>query len=120
MKIRSLKVWLAGLMLASLLTLAGCGTHTDKIRDIKNNPDGYAGKEVTIAGEVTDVSPRVPLLDIAAYEVNDDTGSIWVVSHAGAPVKGDKVGLKGKVDEAFKFGGTALGTVVEESDRKVR
>jgi len=120
MKIRSLKVWLAGLMLASLLTLAGCGTHTDKIRDIKNNPDGYAGKEVTIAGEVTDVSPRVPLLDIAAYEVNDDTGSIWVVSHSGAPIKGDKVGLKGKVDEAFKFGGTALGTVVEERERKVQ
>ena len=60
------------------------------------------------------------VLKILAGTVQPDTGSIWVVSHSGAPVKGDKVGLKGKVDEAFKFGGTALGTVIEERGRKVQ
>jgi len=120
MRLQILRTVIAGLTLASLLAIAGCGTHTDKIRDIKDNPSGFAGKEVTIAGEVTQVSPEIPLLDIAAYQVNDDTGSIWVVSHSGAPLKGDKVGLKGKVDQAFKFGDTALGTVVEENERKVQ
>lgn len=120
MQIRTMRIAYAGIALASILAIAGCNSHTDKIRDIKDNPSGYAGKDVTIAGEVTDVSPEVPLLDLAAYRVNDDTGSIWVVSHSGAPLKGDKVGIKGRVDDAFKFGGTSLGTVVEEHERKVK
>jgi hypothetical protein len=120
MQKKALRLGIAGFGLVALLALAGCNTHTDKIRDIKDNPSGYASKDVTIAGEVTDVSPQIPLLDLAAYQVNDDTGSIWVVSHAGAPIKGDKVGVKGRVDEAFKFGNSALGTVIEENERKVK
>jgi len=111
MHVKALRLGLALCALSSLMVLAGCNEHPDRIRDINNNPDAYAHRDVTIAGEVTDVSPEVPFLDLAAYRVNDDTGSIWIVSHSGAPLKGDKVGVKGRVEEAFKFGDTALGTL---------
>ena len=80
----------------AILVMAGCNEHTDKLGDIARNPAGFANKDVTVAGEVTKVY-ELPLgiADIAAYRVNDGTGQAWVISRAGAPREGDKVGLKG-------------------------
>ena len=110
-----------GLLLSVLavLILAGCSEHADKISDIVSNPDHYAGKGVTIAGEVTQ-RYELPLgiTNLAAYRVNDGTSQVWVLSRAGAPVVGDKVGLKGTVHPTGNFNGIALGTVIEETGRK--
>jgi len=72
---------------------------------------------------VTEVK-ELPLgiASIAAYRVNDGTGQAWVISHAGAPVVGDKVGLKGDVeaDKSFNLLGTSLLTVIQEHNRKIK
>ena len=106
--------------LAAVL-LAGCNEHTDKLGDIANNPGSYANKEVTVAGEVTKVY-ELPLgiTDIAAYRVNDGTGQAWVISRAGAPREGDKVGLKGTVRPEGKIGSEVLTNVIEEKQRKIQ
>ena len=110
------------LLLSALAVLAGCdSTHTDKVSDILNNPASYAHKDVTVAGEVTKVY-ELPLgiADIAAYRVNDGTGQAWVISRAGAPREGDKVGLKGTVRPEGRIGSEVLTNIIEEKQRKVQ
>lgn len=120
--LRRTPLLLAALAAAGAL-LAGCNSHTDKISDILNDPAHYAHHDVTIAGEVTDVK-ELPLgiSNLAAYRVNDGSGQVWVVSHAGAPVVGDKVGVKGEVaqDDSLNVLGTSLLTIIREHDRRVR
>ena len=110
---------LAGLGLAAGL-LAGCNEHTDKLSDIDSNPSAYLNKDVTVAGEVTQVY-ELPLgiANIAAYRLNDGTGQAWVLSRAGAPREGDKVGLKGTVRPEGRIGGEVLTNVIEEKQRKI-
>lgn len=99
---------------------AGCNEHTDKIRDITSNPSAFLNKDVTVTGEVTKVY-ELPLgiADVAAYRVNDGTGQAWVLSRAGAPREGDKVGLKGTVRPEGRIGSEVLLNVIEEKQRKI-
>jgi RecJ-like exonuclease len=112
-------------MLAAAILLGGCNGHMDKISDIQDNSSQYAGKEVHIGGEVTHVL-EVPggIINTAAYEVNDGTGQIWVISQIGAPREGDKVEVKGTVKDNALGGtlinGTSLGTVIKEEHRDVK
>lgn len=110
-----------GLALASLL-VAGCNTSRTKIGDIDSHPEHFAGREVRIAGEVTQVwEMPLAIANLAVYRVNDGTGQIWVLSHNGAPMKGDRVGLKGTVEPFVRENMPALhifGDVVEEHERK--
>ena len=100
--------------------LAGCNEHTDKLRDISDNPASYANKDVTVAGEVTKVYELpLGLADIAAYRITDGTGQAWVLSRIGVPREGDKVGLKGIVRPEGKIGAETLLNVIEEKERKV-
>jgi len=93
----------------------------DKLRDITDRPASFANKDVTVAGEVTKVY-ELPLgiADIAAYRISDGTGQAWVLSRAGAPREGDKVGLKGTVRPEGKIGGETLLNVIVEKERKVQ
>jgi hypothetical protein len=115
--------WGAGLLLPLLAValLAGCDEHMDKLRDITDRPASFANKDVTVAGEVTKVY-ELPLgiADIAAYRISDGTGQAWVLSRAGAPREGDKVGLKGTVRPEGKIGGETLLNVIVEKERKVQ
>ena len=108
----------AGLFAAGLL--AGCSEHLDKLSDIRSNPSAYINKDVTVAGEVTQVY-ELPLgiADVAAYRINDGTGQSWVLSRAGAPLKGDKVGVKGTVRPEGRIGGEVLTNIIEEKQRKI-
>ena len=112
-------LWLAAALLGGTL-LAGCNQHTDKLSDISNNPNSFVNKEVTVAGEVTKVY-ELPLgiTNVAAYRINDGTGQAWVISRAGAPHEGDKVGLKGTVRPEGRVGSEVLTNVIVEKQRKV-
>jgi hypothetical protein len=111
---------LAATALAAVL-LAGCNEHTDKLSDITSNPSAFVNKDVTVAGEVTKVY-ELPLgiADVAAYRINDGTGQAWVLSRAGAPREGDKVGLKGTVRPEGRIGSEVLVNVIEEKQRKIQ
>jgi hypothetical protein len=55
---------------------------------------------------------------MGAYEIDDGTGRIWVVTRRGVPGRGARVGAKGHVYTGFNLSGRNLGTVLEESDRR--
>lgn len=87
---------------------------TVAINDIVERPRDYAGKEVTVKGEVTDA---FSLLAIKYFTINDGTGRIAVFSDKPLPKRGDKIKVTGKVEEAFSFGTETLTILIEEGSQ---
>ena len=111
------KLALVTLLFAATLLTAGC-PQRQSISRIKDDPSRYRNKEVAIAGRVVD---SYGLLGRGIYEVDDGTGSIWVVSQRrGVPSRGAQVGTKGHIYTGFSYGGRNFGTVLEETDRRIR
>ncbi len=86
------------LALAALF-LAGCEQKT--INEIKAQPDRYANRDVGIRGEVTE---SFSILGRGAYQVDDGTGKLWVISEKGVPRKGSHVAVKGRIRDGFDLG----------------
>ena len=103
-------------LIAGTLLLTACPSQTN-IGKITADPDRYRGKEIGIAGTVTD-SYGIP--GAGAYEIDDGTGKIWVATKRGVPSRGARVGAKGYVHNGFSFAGRSYGTVIEETDRRAR
>ena len=102
------------LLLAVVFLLTACPSQTT-ISKINADPGRYRNKEVAIVGNVTD---SYGVLGNGAYEIDDGTGRLWVVTKRGVPSRGARVGAKGRVYTGFNFGGRNFGTVMEESDRR--
>jgi hypothetical protein len=103
-------------LIGGALLFTACPSQTN-IAKINRNPDHYRGKEVGIAGRVTD---SYGAMGVGAYEIDDGTGRIWVATRRGVPSRGSHVGAKGYVHNGFSFGGRSYGTVLEETDRRSR
>ncbi len=114
---RKRKLFVLPVLLASLLALTACPSQTS-ISKLKADPDRYMDKEVGIVGRVTD-SYGVPFVG-GAYEIDDGTGKIWVLTERGAPSKGSQVGVKGRVVHGPVYKGRNLGTALRETDRRVK
>ena len=102
---------LSVVLIAAVLILAGCPRTS--ISKITSDPGRYTGKEVTIAGKVTD---SYGALGRGMFQVNDGTGSIWVYSNGfGVPNNGLKVAVTGRVQQGFSFGGRSFATILSET-----
>ena len=44
------------------------------------------------------------ILGRGAYQVDDGTGKLWVVSDKGVPRKGSRVGVRGHIQDGFDLG----------------
>jgi hypothetical protein len=100
---------------AAILVLVACPQHRN-IADIINDPGRYANKEVGVRGTV---SQSYGALGTGMYQVDDGTGKIWVYTENRAvPGKGARVGVAGKVQPTFTFGGKSFATVLRETDRR--
>ena len=107
---------LSVLILTAVLGLTACPNQTS-ISKINADPGEFRNKEAAIAGKVTD---SYGALGQGAYEVDDGTGRIWVVTKSGVPSRGSRIGVKGRVYTGFNWGGRGFGTVLEETDRRSR
>jgi len=89
------------LMVAATLGLlaAGCGGVT--INKLLAEPNHYAGRDVTLHGDVT---KSASVLGHGAYQLSDGTGSIWIVSAHGVPRQGAKVKVTGRVKDVVDLG----------------
>ena len=102
------------------LLITGCAARSVRIAELRDRPDKYDHKTVSVNGVVT-TSFGVPLVPFQLYKVDDGSGEITVVSRASrAPRKGARVQVKGKVEEIGSFGGQSVGLHIQESGRKVR
>jgi hypothetical protein len=108
-----LRIWSPRLLLVSFLfVLNGCASVTP-IRDLLNDPSRYDGKTVRIEGEV---KGSLGGLGRGAYEVEDKTGKLAVVSDRSDPPRsGTKIGVKGQFDALLNLGFRSLSVLREES-----
>ena len=106
----------ASAILGAVLLFTACPSQTT-ISKINADPAEYRNKEVAIVGTVRD---SYGALGNGAYEIDDGTGRLWVVTRRGVPSRGARVGAKGRVYTGFNFGGRNYGTVLEETDRRAK
>ena len=104
------------LLLVGTFLFTAC-PERQSISKILADPGRYRDKEVGITGTVTDA---YGVLNTGAYEIDDGTGKIWVVTRRGVPARGSRIGAKGRVYTGFNLGGRSFGTVLEESDRRIK
>lgn len=98
---------------AALLFAAGCKSDVTPIRTLLDDPAQYDGRVVRIAGEVTG---SMGVLGFGAYQVDDGTGTLPVVSkEGGAPREGARVGVEGTFRAAFTFATETAAVIVEKS-----
>ncbi len=88
------------------LVLAGCtGITATPIGDVLKSPKDFDGKAIVIKGTV---NSSANLVIVKYYVVNDGTGDLTVLTDGGVPNPGDKVRVKGTVDQAFAFQGHSI------------
>jgi hypothetical protein len=103
------------LIVAGSLILTACPTRTS-IERINRDPGRYVGKEVAIAGHVT---TSFGALGTGVFEVDDGTGRMWVFSERyGVPGNGARVGVRGRIEQGFSFGGRNFATIMRETERR--
>lgn len=100
------------LFLVVVLAFASCNAKTTPIKTLLSDPGTYDGKTVKIAGEV---GQSIGALGFGAYEINDGTGTIPVVTQSGgAPSRGTRVGVEGTFRAAYTLGTSSRAVVVEK------
>jgi hypothetical protein len=91
----------ASIAIVVLLALAMVGCEQQNINQIKADPGRYANKEVAVVGTVV---RSYSVLGKGAYEIEDGTGKLWVVSEKGVPREGAKIAVRGTIRDAFNLG----------------
>jgi hypothetical protein len=97
------------------LALSGCAT--TRIGRIQADPSRYRDKTVTVDGRVTN---SFGALVAGFYEVEDETGKIYVISRSGVPSKGSQVSVRGTVMNGITVMGKSFGTAIQEHRHKVK
>jgi hypothetical protein len=101
---------------AAVALLAGCkgGPEVTSIKMLLDDPARFDKQTVRIVGEVTQA---FGVLGYGAYQVNDGTGGIAVVSQeGGAPRQGARVGVEGEFRSGYTLG-TETAAVILERER---
>jgi hypothetical protein len=104
------------LVLAAAMVLTACEGMT-KIGDVNKDPSRFRNKTVRVEGTVTN---SVGVLSTGGYEIEDDTGKIFVVSNQGVPGRGARVVVEGSVFTGAMVLGQAFGVAIKESRHQVR
>ena len=111
---RILKLWLCVGTVAGMLLLAGCPQGV-RIGDINSNPGRYQNKEVGVSGTVVS---SFGLLGQGAFEIDDGTGRIWVLSEGyGLPGKGSRIGVAGRMVGGVSVGTRSFATAIRQTRR---
>jgi hypothetical protein len=110
-------------LVAALAAVAsGCALslRNPDIADLQRHPGRYQDHTVTVNGVVTS-SWGLPLVPFRFYKVDDGTGEVTVLSEGTRmPAKGERVRVKGRVEQVAQLGGRALGLHLRERDLYVK
>jgi hypothetical protein len=85
----------------TLLTTA-CGAKS--INQVLADPAKYRNQSVTVHGTVDE---SASVLGRGAYRLSDEGQSLWVVTNGGAPRKGARVNVTGRLQEGYDLSGFA-------------
>ena len=77
-------------LLFNLINFGLASPDTTKIEEIKNHPD--LKTTIKVKGTIKKI---IPLLGRKAYEISDQTGSVWVITEQKIPAVGEVVSIEG-------------------------
>lgn len=99
----------------ALSVLIGCASRAT-VANIKEDPGRYQNHIVAVHGNVAQVV-GIPFLGKSFFQLDDGTGTIWVMSSKQVPAKGQKVWVKGEIRAGLKVGRETYGVVLVEEER---
>ncbi|NOT33146.1 MAG: hypothetical protein HOP12_03150 [Candidatus Eisenbacteria bacterium] len=105
---------LLGVAILTIVLMSGCkgAAGVTTIKTLLDDPSRFDKQTVRVAGKVTQ---SIGVFGYGAYEINDGTGSIPVVSKDnGAPREGADVGVQGEFRSAFTLGTRTVAAIVEK------
>ena len=102
-----------GFVLGLIIVLLNCAA-TVRIGDIRNTPNRFHNKKVTVRGTV-DQTLTLPILGVGVYQLNDGSGKIWVKPKQKTPEKGDHVIVTGTIKVGITISGRNFGLILIES-----
>jgi len=100
------------LLLLALVALGlGACAPTVRIRDLLDQPQRYDGRTVKVEGTVT---RSAGVFGTGAYQVDDGTGSIYVITQGqGVPREGARTKAKGVFRSVFSLAGRTIAAIVQ-------
>lgn len=102
-------------IVTAVIMLAACPPR-ESIARINHDPGRFAGKEITLAGRVTN---SFGAMGNGIFEVEDRTGSMWVFTDRfGIPGRDVRVAVTGRVEQGFSFHGHNYAVVLRETQRR--
>ena len=107
-------------LLAALTSACALSLHNPNVADLRQHPGRYADHTVSISGVVTS-SWGVPLVPFRFYKVDDGTGEVTIISQGlRMPARGERVRVRGRVEDLAILGGRPLGLHLREESLYVR
>ena len=103
------------LLLPMVVVLTACGSV--KIGRINADPSRYQNRVVHVNGTVTN---SVGVLGTGGYQLEDETGKIYVVSRTGVPSRGSRVTVTGVVSPGVQVLGQPVGVAIREERHQIR
>jgi hypothetical protein len=94
------------LVFALALLTAACGAKS--INQVLADPAKYRNQSITVHGTVDE---SASVLGRGAYRLSDEGQSLWVVTNGGAPRKGARVNVTGRLQEGYDLSG--FGNVIK-------
>ena len=114
-----------GLCVMALVS-AGCGS-VRSLNDLLSDPAKYRDRPVTVRGTVAE---SASVMGNGAYRITDDEQGLWVVTKSGAPRKGARVEVTGRLPDGYDLSAVRAarrlpaslqdGLVLIESSHKAR
>ena len=101
---------------ALIASTASCALslRNPNVSDLQRHPGRYQDRVVSVSGVVTS-SWGLPLVPFRLYKVDDGTGEVTVLSQGlRMPARGERVRVRGRVEDVAIFGGRPLGLHLRE------
>jgi hypothetical protein len=95
-----------GLVMALAMAAAACGARS--INQVLADPAKYRNDTITVRGTVAE---SASVLGKGAYRITDGDQGLWVVTSSGAPRRGARVDVTGRLQDGYDLG--AFGSVLK-------
>jgi hypothetical protein len=96
----------ATLLLVLACAAAACGARS--INDLLADPAKYRDQTITVRGTV---DQSVSIAGRGAYRITDGDQGLWVVTTTGAPRRGARVDVTGRLQDGYDLG--AFGNILQ-------
>lgn len=94
------KLLILGIFLTAGLGLGGCQQLTKTPVAIAKIAQKQTGVKVYLQGKVIQ---QAPFLDSRAYQLQDATGSVWIVTNQNLPQPGEQILIQGEIQSDMIF-----------------